>query len=50
MSETYYWTCPYCKANLDPGESCDCRKKSEDESDVDNYKSVQVGDKDVQES
>jgi hypothetical protein len=20
----YYWTCPYCGANLDPGESCDC--------------------------
>lgn len=22
----YYWTCPYCDANLDPGETCDCRK------------------------
>ena len=21
----YYWTCPHCGANLDPGESCDCR-------------------------
>lgn len=21
---TYYWTCPYCGANLDPGEKCDC--------------------------
>ena len=20
-----YWTCPYCGANLDPGERCDCR-------------------------
>ena len=20
-----YWTCPYCGANLDPGEHCDCR-------------------------
>lgn len=20
----YYRTCPYCGANLDPGESCDC--------------------------
>ena len=19
-----YWTCPYCKANLDFGERCDC--------------------------
>ena len=22
----YYMTCPYCGANLDPGESCDCEK------------------------
>ncbi len=44
MRETYYWTCPYCKANLDPGESCDCKKET-----VDDYKSVQGGeDKDVQ--
>lgn len=21
----YYRTCPYCGANLDPGERCDCR-------------------------
>ncbi len=20
----YYHTCPYCGANLDPGEHCDC--------------------------
>ena len=20
-----YWTCPYCGANLDPGERCDCK-------------------------
>lgn len=19
-----YWTCPYCGANLDPEEECDC--------------------------
>nr|DAF01600.1 MAG TPA: TerY-C metal binding domain [Caudoviricetes sp.] len=26
----YYNTCPWCGASLDPGESCDCkRKKSE---------------------
>lgn len=25
----YYWTCPFCNANLDPGESCDCRKEVE---------------------
>ena len=23
-----YRTCPYCGANLDPGERCDCEKKS----------------------
>ena len=23
----YYWTCPYCGANLDPGEKCDCKGK-----------------------
>ncbi len=27
---TYYWTCPYCKANLDPNEWCDCQKEKED--------------------
>lgn len=21
----YYRTCPYCRANLDPGEICDCQ-------------------------
>lgn len=21
----YYWTCPYCGSNNDPGEACDCR-------------------------
>ena len=20
-----FWTCPYCGANLDPGERCDCK-------------------------
>lgn len=38
--DTYYWTCPYCGANLDPGESCDCKKEKET---VDDYKSVQGG-------
>lgn len=28
MSGAIYWTCPYCHANLDPGEVCeDCRKE-----------------------
>lgn len=25
----YYNTCPYCGANLDPGEPCDCMKEKE---------------------
>lgn len=25
----YFRTCPYCKANLDPGETCDCRGNTE---------------------
>lgn len=41
VSKQYYWTCPYCGSNLDPGESCDCKK--DDSSNVDNYKSVQGG-------
>lgn len=23
---SYYRTCPYCDAALDPGETCDCRR------------------------
>ena len=23
----YYETCPFCGANLDPGETCDCRRE-----------------------
>ncbi len=23
---SYYRVCPYCGANLDPGERCDCRR------------------------
>ena len=37
--KTYYWTCPYCGANLDPNESCDCRKEQSSED----YKLVQKG-------
>ena len=25
----YYYTCPFCGANLDPGERCDCNGNSE---------------------
>ena len=28
---TYYHTCPYCGANLDPGESCDCQTTAQTE-------------------
>ncbi len=24
---SYFWTCPYCEANLDPGEHCDCQEQ-----------------------
>ncbi len=33
----YYHTCPYCGANLDPEEKCDCSReenKNDDQSDV----------------
>ena len=26
MAKTYFKTCPYCGARLDPGEHCDCRR------------------------
>ena len=26
---TYYHTCPYCGANLDPNEKCDCQQHDE---------------------
>ena len=25
---SYYRTCPYCEANLDPGEVCSCMKET----------------------
>lgn len=25
-----YRTCPYCGANLDPGETCDCRQDTDE--------------------
>lgn len=28
MQHTYYTTCPYCGAHLDPGERCDCPRAS----------------------
>ena len=29
---TYYWTCPKCGANLDPGEQCDCRESTSEKA------------------
>lgn len=29
---SYYRTCPYCGANLDPGERCDCRARETTDS------------------
>lgn len=26
---SYFWTCPYCGANLDPGEHCDCLEQED---------------------
>lgn len=26
-----YWICPYCGANLDPGEHCGCQDEDEEE-------------------
>ena len=38
---TYYHTCEYCGANLDPGESCDCQKQTDDEDTTStNYRDV----------
>lgn len=39
----YYWTCPKCGSNLDPGESCDCYKTDNSYDSLDNYKVVQGG-------
>ena len=26
---SYFWTCPYCEANLDPGEKCNCQEQED---------------------
>ena len=28
----YYWTCPQCGSNNDPGEACDCRRQTQKEA------------------
>jgi hypothetical protein len=42
--EPYYWTCPFCGANSDPGESCDCQQQSTDEHRIpmNNYRDVNL--------
>nr|DAT32059.1 MAG TPA: Rad50 zinc hook motif [Caudoviricetes sp.] len=27
----YYRECPWCGSNLDPGERCECRKRSQEQ-------------------
>lgn len=29
IRKKYYKVCPYCNANLDPAEKCDCRQEEE---------------------
>lgn len=29
MRTTYFKPCPYCGANLDPGERCECQRRNE---------------------
>lgn len=31
---SYYRSCPYCSANLDPDEHCDCKEKTASGSDT----------------
>ncbi len=35
---TFYHTCTYCGANLDPGEKCDCRKEDNEDDYLQNSK------------
>lgn len=38
----YYRTCPYCGANLDPGEHCDCQGEihAADTNSIDNKEEI----------
>ena len=31
---SYFRTCPYCEAHLDPEEKCDCKKEIEETSNL----------------
>lgn len=37
-----YWTCPYCKSNLDFGEVCDCQESKNAYANDDNQNSESV--------
>ena len=40
----YYWTCPRCGSNLDPGEKCDCEVNNDGRCEVrDKEELSQVG-------
>lgn len=34
MVNPYYRTCPYCGSNNDPGETCDCIKEREKDTEI----------------
>ena len=39
--KTYFKTCPYCGANLDPGETCDCLElQARKEADAEKFRSL----------
>lgn len=43
MQHTYYTTCPYCGAHLDPGERCDCPRASPGGYQSENRTSTETG-------
>ena len=40
---SYFRTCPYCHANLDPGERCDCRGQEEQHRTGETYRDERQG-------
>lgn len=43
MKHTYFTTCPYCGAHLDPGERCDCPRASPGGHQYGNRTSTETG-------
>ena len=37
---SYFWCCPDCGANLDPGERCDCSEKEKSPADVEDRQGI----------